>query len=121
MVATISPPPTAAREFGATCCFDATASRAKACHEKGAHASCWQDKKRQEEILMLGREMMGYPGVRLSCHLFIPRVRGSAGLTWGAPGPTALGRRQTSRPWEPVVGPCEASAALGPSREAGPP
>ena len=87
---------------------------------KTEHPS-WQDKKREVKILMLGWEMMGYPGVRLSWHLFIPRVRGSAGLTWGAPGPTALGPDQTSRPSEPVVGPCEASTALGPSREAGPP
>ena len=84
-------------------------------------ASWQQQKKEGEDFDVGGWEMMGYPGVRLSWHLFIPRVRGSAGLTWGAPGPTALGPAQTSRPWEPVVGGCEAGTALGPSREAEPP
>ena len=44
------------------------------------------NKKRQLMILMLGWEMMGYPGVRLSWHLFIPRVRGGSPPHLGTAG-----------------------------------
>ena len=71
------------------------------CQDKCLKASwLWSEKNAPLKILfMLAWElMMGYPGVRLSWHLFIPRVPGSPGLTWAPLG--TLGTRQTSGEWE---------------------